>query len=70
MRGNCADRSKHGTENIGARNGMAKLTAADIREIRAAVAAGADRKTTAARFGIHKNSLDQIVRRATWRHIQ
>lgn len=68
-RGNMADRAAHGTENIGEKNGQARLVAADVMEIRRLVSAGEDRSFVAARFGIHKNSLDQIVRRDRWKHV-
>lgn len=68
-KGNADDRTRHGTENVGHRNPMAKLTADDVIAIRSAAAVGADRHALARKYGLHKNSLDQIIRRATWRHI-
>lgn len=57
--GNAADRAKHGTENIGERNGQAKLTAVQVREIRA-LERREPQRVTAARFGISRQTVSDI----------
>ncbi|WP_394112362.1 HNH endonuclease [Xanthobacter wiegelii] len=63
---NCADRLIHGTENVGERNGQAKLTERDVREIRALLDSGVKRKTVADRFHISLSHLDAIRARTKW----
>jgi hypothetical protein len=53
----------------GERNGQAKLTAADVLTIRAAVASGTPQKDLAAQFGISKALTCLIIGRKVWRHI-
>ncbi len=65
--GNCGDRTLHGTENIGRRNGMSRLSDEDVLAMRRRVAAGENRYHVADLFGIHRNYLDQIIRRAARR---
>jgi hypothetical protein len=64
---NCADKKVHGTENVGARNGMAKLTEQQVREIRAA--SGAQREI-AARYDIHQVAVSQIKTGKRWSHLK
>jgi len=66
---NMADKVQHGTEQSGERNGNRKLTEDDVRAIRAAVAAGAQHRDVAARFGITHANVGYIARRQTWRHV-
>lgn len=66
--GNAADRMLHGTENIGERNGQAKLTEEQVREIRAC----AHRETqqrTADRYGIARQTVSEIRRGRRWAHL-
>ncbi len=57
------------THNRGAGNGMAKLTAADVLEIRRLAGTGRTCKDIGAVFGMHPASVAQIVRRDRWKHI-
>lgn len=57
------------TYNRGTGNGMSKLTAADVLEIRQLREMGMRYKDIAARFDLHPMSVGQIVRRERWRHI-
>lgn len=56
---NAADRTIHGTENIGERNGQAKLTTAQVREIRA-LEGSEPQRVTAARFSISRQTVSDI----------
>jgi hypothetical protein len=53
----------------GGRNGRAKLTEADVREIRSAAGAGAKRAALALRFGVSADHVGGIVARRTWKHV-
>lgn len=66
---NDSDKDRHGTRQVGERNGYAKLTAAQVRQIRATVAAGATHQATAERYGIGRKTVADIVRRLTWKHV-
>jgi hypothetical protein len=67
---NAADKWRHGTAQIGVRNGHAKLTPEIVRQVRKTYR---PRKfglvRTARKFGIGKRTVLQIVRRETWTHI-
>lgn len=55
---------------IGERNGQAKLTIAQVREIRRAYMAGeALQHQLATRFGVCQQTVCHIVRRTSWRHV-
>lgn len=51
----------------GEANGRARLTAADVAEIRRRVAAGETRVSLAAVFGVSHTQVNRIVRRKLWR---
>jgi hypothetical protein len=53
----------------GERNGVAKLTEAAVRIIRAAVINGEKQVVVAARFGVRPITISQIVTRRNWRHV-
>jgi hypothetical protein len=59
--------------NAGCRRGAdfhtAKLTEADVVEIRRAHAAGSTYKVIAAMYGIDRTNVGCIVRRQTWKHV-
>jgi len=40
-----------------------------VREIRAEHAAGISRRVLASRFSVHRNTIDVIVRRVAWKHV-
>lgn len=46
-----------------------KLRLDDVTEIRRMVAAGAQQTVLAARFGVHKATINDLVLRKTWAHI-
>lgn len=65
---NSKDRDRHGTTRRGEQHGCAKLTAADVRAIRAA--AGKVRlKDLGKRYGTHLSNISLIQARRTWRHV-
>lgn len=53
----------------GEANGRAKLTEAQVREIRAACAAGERQCDVAARYGMGQSAISAIVRRQHWPHV-
>jgi hypothetical protein len=53
----------------GERHGMARLTDAQVQEIRAARVAGVATRVLAQRFGVAHRSVQAIVRRENWRHL-
>lgn len=62
---NKADRIIHGTVGRGERNGLAKLTEADVLGIRR-LAGSASRREIARRFGVSPANISAIITRATW----
>jgi hypothetical protein len=54
---------------LGTGNPGAKLTEAQVREMRERVAAGAKQRHIAREYGISEGSLSSIVNRKTWTHI-
>ena len=78
---NASDKRRHGTENIGARNGMAVLDDAQIVEIRRRIVAlprssGGKRirkgalGALAAEYGVTDAALRFIITGRTWSHVQ
>lgn len=63
-KGNQADRMRHGTHNLGERNGNTKLTAADVAAIRAAPP---DIAALVARYGVSKGCISKIRSGSRWR---
>jgi len=53
----------------GERQGLSKLTEAQVREIRALSAAGWTQIALGLRYGIDNSTVAQIVHRRTWRHL-
>lgn len=81
---NSADKRRHGTLVTGDRHyahlrpdlilrgeriGRALLTEADVREIRAATAAGETQTSLATRYGVSRPTIADIAHRRTWRHV-
>lgn len=69
---NSADARRHGTYPLrvgegGDRNGHARLTWPDVDEIRRACAEGATQASQAARFGVGKSQIQNIVSGKSWR---
>lgn len=67
--GNMADKKRHGTNPAGSRNAMAKLKEHDIVHIRTFVACGMTPEDLASRYGVHKTTIDYVVKRRTWKHV-
>lgn len=63
---NLADRERHGTVNRGQRNGQAKLTEAQAREVLALRNTGAFQKGVAARYGVSRELIGRVWRRQAW----
>lgn len=66
------DKIRHGTRKgfgPGSINGMAKLSEADVLEIRALHASGLKQREIAERFGVQRSRISQIVNRIGWCHI-
>jgi len=64
---NQADRIQHGTSNRGERNGTAKLTESEVREIRKVYAeGGVSYAKLGETYGVHKMTVAQIITRRTW----
>lgn len=63
---NLADRIAHGTANRGQRNGQAKLTELEAREILSLKGSGILQKDVAARFGVSRELVGRIWRRQIW----
>lgn len=53
----------------GTRHGMAKLTEANVIEIRRLYGTGLFQRQIASRFGIHQMTISKIVRRIYWKHL-
>lgn len=57
---------RDGTVQSGERNPAAKLTAADVAEIRNRVAAGETQRAVARRYGVSKGALCLMISGKTW----
>lgn len=66
---NHADRRRHGTLRMGEQTTFAKLTAEQVRQIRARHAAGEKCSAIAADYGVHTGTVEFAVKRKTWRHV-
>jgi len=68
---NVADKEAKGRGNPprGERNASAKLTAADVREMRRMRETGWSAKAVATRFGVSQPTASRICNRLKWRHI-
>ena len=70
---NIADRDAkdrgRGAGPRGEANGSAKLTKADVREIRQLCAGGKAQEAVGKRYGISQSNISDIVNRKTWAHI-
>lgn len=64
------DRYRDGTMPVGEERSTSRLTEVAVKQIRALHAAGVLRGELAQRFGVHHNTIDCVVRRATWRHVE
>lgn len=68
-RENMADKRRHGTAQVGALNGMATLSEADVVKIRALAASGERQTGIAAKYGVTTANVSSIVRGETWAHV-
>jgi DNA-binding transcriptional LysR family regulator len=66
---NYADRFRDGTDNTGERNGRARLTADDVREIRALVASGKSQAGVGRIYGMTRYAIWDIVHGRRWAHV-
>lgn len=67
---NMRDRDNKGRKPIGSKTGKAKLTEAQVAEIRCEYAKGTvTLETLSAQYGISQSSISMIVNRKRWRHI-
>lgn len=64
-----AIRDQNGMVLRGERHGCAKLVPDQVRQIRALVAQGEPRSSVAKSFGVSDSSVNQIVTRNTWKHL-
>ena len=67
---NVADREIHGNTAKGERNGLARLTATAVRDMRARHAGGETIYSLAAVFGVAETTASDAIHRRTWRHIR
>lgn len=66
---NAADRGKHGTAWRGERHHRAKLTADQVRAIRAALETGTTRRALALRYGVSRRAIQLIDSGQNWGHV-
>lgn len=66
---NSADMARKGRAAKGEQNGSAKLTAEQVREIRAAWAAGETQTSIAKRYSVRQTMVSQIVLHQAWKHL-
>ena len=69
---NKADRIKHGTmpDLKGSRNGGARLTEEDVREIRRRLATGERHYTISLDFGVSRPTITRIAHGERWNHLK
>lgn len=66
---NAADKLRHGTDSKGERNGMAKLTESDVKDIRRMHSDGSGRQEIMKSFGISAMTHWRVVNRKLWDHV-
>lgn len=66
VKGNHADKKRHGTLLFGERNPLAKLTHADVENIRSLAHTGVKGRELARRFGVTPANISAILNRKTW----
>ncbi|MGY5035149.1 hypothetical protein ACWC9U_30750 [Streptomyces sp. 900116325] len=66
---NSADMVERERQPAGSKNGQAKLTEAEVADIRERVAAGELHRVLAAEYGVSRSSVSRIVSRGGWKHI-
>jgi hypothetical protein len=66
---NQADMAHKGRSIRGEKRPNAKLTAADVMEVRAGLANGTPSRELAARFGVTRGTINDVGRRYSWKHL-
>lgn len=66
---NCSDKVKHGTDGAGERNPRARLTSAQVVEVRKLAAAGVQHAQLAQQFGVAKSTIGYVIARGTWKNL-
>jgi hypothetical protein len=67
---NADDRGRHGRHQIGPKNVNARLNREKVRAIRSAKAVGARSDTLAAKYGVSVVTINNIIARNTWKHVE
>jgi len=70
-KGRGASEERNGSECYprGERNGLSRLTAGQVREIRRRAAAGMSYSSLGAEYDVSKGAVSHIVTRRTWKHV-
>jgi hypothetical protein len=66
---NAADRARHGTNTLGERNGVAKLTYKDVIAIRSLPKNKWLQRDIAKQYGVAQETISHVLRGTTWKHI-
>lgn len=66
---NAADKKRHGTENIGEKNGRSKLKTGDVPEIRRRLKDGENKSSIGRAFGVHRSIIYAIATGKKWAHV-
>ncbi len=66
---NSNDMVERGRSPRGEKSAHSRLTEADVKEIVHLYLKGANYKSLAERFGVHRMTINDIFRRRTWRHV-
>jgi len=66
---NLTDMAQKGRSTLGERDGMSKLTAKQVREIRRCYAEGMLQIRLATEYGVSQNHISNIVNHRRWRHV-
>lgn len=67
---NAMDRARHGTMVRGTRHHFARFAEEEIRSIRARAAAGESFTAIARDFHVYATSIECIVKRRSWKHVE
>jgi len=66
---NCADAKRHGTSNVGSRNGSAKLDENQVRKIHALILEGFTCSEIADSYDVHPETVRSIKSGKSWSHV-
>lgn len=67
---NHADKIRHGTTNRGERQGQAKLTNGVVKKVRKLHSDGMSGCGIAKKFGVSPTTINNVLRRVTWAHVE